>query len=90
MTSASGARLALANPLNRVAASLDRPGTITSDADGQGATVTLVSWAAQLTLTYQRRKASGAYENVYNIVLTPTRTQRRAPVSKTVSLSSDG
>jgi hypothetical protein len=88
--SASGAGLALANPLNRVATSLDRPGTVTPDADGQGATVTLVSGAAQLTLTYQRRKASGAYENAYNTVRTPTGTQRRAPVSKTVSLPSEG
>ena len=91
VTSASGARLALANPLNRVAASLDRSGTVTPDADGQGATVTLSGRvAARLILTYQRGKASGAYEDVYNIVRTPTGTLRRAPVSKTVSLPSEG
>jgi hypothetical protein len=91
VASASGTRLALANPLNRVTTSLDRPGTVTPDADGQGATVTLSGRAAaQLTLTYQRQKASGAYEDVYNIVRTKTGTQRRVPVSKTVSLPSEG
>ncbi len=41
---------------------------MTPDADGQGATVTLRgSGAARLVLTYQRQKASGVYEDVYNI-----------------------
>jgi hypothetical protein len=64
---------------------------VTPDADGQGATVTLGGRvAARLALTYQRRKASGAYEDVYNLVRTPTGTERRVPVSRTVSLPSGG
>ncbi|CAA9430564.1 GH43_33 / GH43 / GH43_31 / GH43_30 / GH43_ 34 / GH43_8 / GH43_4 / GH43_32 / GH43_17 / GH117 [uncultured Rubrobacteraceae bacterium] len=85
--SVSGARLALGNPLNRVAASLDRPGTVTPDADGRGAAVTLGGQgAARLTLTYQRKKASGVYEDVCNIVTTSDGAQRRDPVSVTVEL----
>ncbi len=85
--SASGVRLALTNPLNRVSANLDCPGTVTPDADGQGAVVALSGkGAARLTLTYQRRKASGVYEDVYNIVHTPDGAQRPEPVSVTVKL----
>ena len=87
VTSASGARLALANPLNRVSTSLDRPGTVTPDADSQGATVTLSGkGAARLTLAYQRQKASGLYEDAYNIVSTPDGAQRQELVSVTVKL----
>jgi hypothetical protein len=83
--SASGAQLALANPPNWVTASLDRPGTVMPDADGGGATVTLAGRrAARLTLTYQRQKASGAYEDVYNIFQMPEGTQRQELVSVTV------
>jgi len=90
VTSAPGARLALANPLNRVTASLDQPGTVTPDADGQGATVTIGGRvAARLTLTYQRRKAAGEYKDVYNLVRTPTGTERRTPVSRTISMPSE-
>ena len=85
--SVSGARLALGNPLNRVKASLDRSGTITPDADGRGATVTLGGrGAVRLTLTYQRKKGSGAYEDVYNIFTTSDGAQRQEPVSITVEL----
>jgi len=87
VSSASGSRLALANPLNRVAANLDRPGTVTPDADGQGAIVTLRgNGGARLVLTYQRRKASGAYEDVYNILSTPDGGQSQELVSVTLTL----
>jgi hypothetical protein len=42
--------------------------------------------AARLTLTYQRKKASGAYEDVYNVVTASDGAQRRDPVSLTVKL----
>ena len=75
------------NPLNWVSTSLDRPGTVTFDADGQGATVTLSGkGAARLTLAYQRQKASGLYEDAYNIVYTPDGAQRQELVSVTVKL----
>jgi len=83
--SASGALLALANPLNRVTVSLDRPGTVTPDADGQGATVTL-NGRGTARLTYQRRKAVGTYEDVYNIFETPDGAQRQELVSVAVKL----
>ena len=87
VSSASGARLALGNPLNTVAASLDRPGTVTPDSDGRGATVALGGkGAARLTLTYQRKKASGTYEDVYNVVTASDGAQRQDPVSLTVKL----
>ena len=85
VTSASGALLALANPLNRVAVSLDRSGTVTPDADGQGATVAL-NGRGTARLTYQRKKDSGAYEDVYNIFETPEGTQRQELVSLSVKL----
>ena len=88
VTSASGAQLALGNPLNRVSASLDRPGTITPDEDGFGATVTLGGkGAARLALTYQRQQASGNYEDTSNIFEAPSGKQRRAPVSMTITLA---
>jgi GH43 family beta-xylosidase len=87
VSSASGVHLALSNPLNRVATSLDRPGTITPDADGRGATVTLAGkGAARLTLTYQRKKASGAYEDAYNIFYTSDGTKRQVPVSVKINV----
>jgi Glycosyl hydrolases family 43 len=85
VSSASGAHLALANPLNRVTVSLDRPGTVTPDADGQGATVTL-NGRGTARLTYQRKKDSGAYEEVYNIFETPDGTQHQELVSVLVKL----
>jgi hypothetical protein len=85
VSSASGARLALANPLNRVTVSLDRPGTVTPDADGQGATVTL-NGRGTARVTYQRRKAVGTYEDVYNIFETPDGAQRQELVSVAVKL----
>ena len=85
VSSASGAHLALANPLNRVTVSLDRPGTVTPDADGQGATVTL-NGRGTARLIYQRRKAIGTYEDVYNIFETPEGTRRQELVSLAVKL----
>jgi hypothetical protein len=85
VSSASGALLALANPLNRVTVSLDRPGTVTPDADGKGATVTL-NGRGTARLTYQRRKAVGTYEDVYNIFETPDGAQRQELVSVAVKL----
>ena len=85
VSSASGAHLALANPLNRVIVSLDRPGTVTPDADGQGTTITL-NGRGTARLTYQRKKDSGAYEEVYNIFETPDGTQRQELVSVAVKL----
>jgi hypothetical protein len=85
VSSASGGLLALANPLNRVTVSLDRPGTVTPDADGQGATVTL-NGRGTGRLTYQRRKAVGTYEDVYNIFETPDGAQRQELVSAAVKL----
>ncbi|MBA2535283.1 MAG: family 43 glycosylhydrolase [Rubrobacter sp.] len=85
VSSASGARLALANPLNRVTVSLDRPGTVTPDADGQGATATL-NGKGTARLTYQRQKAAGTYEDVHNIFETPDGNQRQELVSVAVKL----
>jgi hypothetical protein len=85
VSSASGALLALANSLNRVTVSLDRPGTVTPDADGKGATVTL-NGRGTARLTYQRRKAVGTYEDVYNIFETPDGAQRQELVSVAVKL----
>jgi hypothetical protein len=65
--------------------SLDRPGTVTPDADGQGATVTLNGRGAA-RLTYQRRKAVGTYEDVYNIFQTADGAQRQQLVAVTVKL----
>jgi hypothetical protein len=64
VASADGVPLALDNPLNRVeakvadraVATIDSTGTLT--AHGPGRTT--------LTLTYQRKLASGAYNDVYN------------------------
>ena len=85
VSSVSGALLALTNPLNRVMVSLDRLGTVTPDADGQGATVNL-NGRGTARLTYQRKKASGAYEDVYNVFETPEGTQRQELVSVLVKL----
>ena len=85
VSSASGALLALANPLNRVTVNLDRPGTVTPDADGQGATITL-NGRGTARLTYQRQKAAGTYEDVYNIFETPDGTRRQELVSVSVKL----
>jgi Glycosyl hydrolases family 43 len=85
VSSASGAWLALANPPNRVTVNLDRPGTVTPDGDGQGATVTLTG-RGTARLTYQRRKAVGTYEDVYNIFEMPDGAQRQELVSVAVKL----
>jgi hypothetical protein len=62
--SAAGAAMPLANPLNRVQVMLDRAGTVTRDADGAGATVS-VDRAALVTLIYQRKQADGDYVDVH-------------------------
>jgi hypothetical protein len=62
--SADGVPLALGNPLNRVKATVADPAIATVDETG-----TVVGhhrgWTT-LTLTYQRKLASGAYNDVYN------------------------
>ena len=65
--------------------SLDRPGTVTPDADGKGATVTL-NLRETARLTYQRRKAVGTYEDVYNIFETPDGARHQELVSVAVKL----
>jgi hypothetical protein len=85
VSSASGAHLALANPLNRVTVSLDRPGTVTPDADGRAASVTL-NGRGTARVTYQRRKAVGGYQDVYNNFETPDGAQRQELVSVAVKL----
>jgi hypothetical protein len=52
---------------------------------GKGATVTL-NGRGTARLTYQRRKAVGTYEDVYNIFQTPDGAQRQELVSVTVKL----
>ena len=65
--------------------SLDRPGTVTPDADGKVATVTL-NGRGTARLTYQRRKAVGTYEDVYNIFETPDGARHQELVSVVVKL----
>jgi GH43 family beta-xylosidase len=62
--SADGVRLALGNPLNRVAATMADPRIATID--DKGTVVGRSPGRTTLTLTYQRRLASGAYNDVYN------------------------
>jgi len=66
--SADGAALALANPLNRVRATVANPGVATvQDADGSAGTVVAhAPGRTTVTLTYQREHASGAYVDVFN------------------------
>jgi beta-xylosidase len=68
VTSHRGAALALANPLNRVAASSSNPAVATIDATAAGGTVVAGSHGrTTITLTYQRELSSGGYADVYNI-----------------------
>jgi GH43 family beta-xylosidase len=63
--SADGAALALANPLNRVRATLAGSGVATLQASDDGATVSgLRPGRTTLTLTYQREHANGTYVDV--------------------------
>jgi hypothetical protein len=65
VTSAGGARLALANPLNRVDARGADPRVVTVTAGAHGATITAAHRGrTRLTLVYQRKRASGAYRDV--------------------------
>jgi hypothetical protein len=66
--SAAWVPLALANPLNRVVASVADPGvaTVTPGADDASATVTgTAPGRTVLTLTYQRQSSGGAYNDVH-------------------------
>jgi GH43 family beta-xylosidase len=62
--SADGVPLALGNPLNRVEATVADPAVATIEA---GTVVAHSPGSTTLTLTYQRRLASGAYNDVYNL-----------------------
>jgi GH43 family beta-xylosidase len=63
--SADGASLALGNPLNRVEAKVADPAVATID--DAGTIVAHGPGRTTLTLTYQRKLASGAYNDVYNL-----------------------
>ena len=82
--SADGAALALANPLNRVRATVANPAvaSVSPDANGSSGTVTAhAPGRTTVTLTYQREHASGAYVDVFNL-----RRHGRQPVSVRVSV----
>jgi hypothetical protein len=69
--SAPGPRLALGNPLNRVSATVADPSVATVDVRPGGAGGTVVARGrgrTTITLSYQRLLASGAYENVLNLL----------------------
>jgi hypothetical protein len=60
--------LALENPLNRVLATVARPGVASAKTNSDGASTTLTGVSAGrtfLTLTYQRQLASGTYRDVH-------------------------
>jgi hypothetical protein len=80
VASADGARLALANPLNRVVAKVADPriAEIQPAADGTGGTVVAkTAGRTTITLSYQRERAAGGYFDVFD----DTR-----PVSETVKV----
>lgn len=69
VSAATGARLALANPLNRVRVDSANPAVVRVEGlDGSHARLRAkepgTTW---VTLTYQREKASGAYADVYDL-----------------------
>jgi hypothetical protein len=69
VASADGARLALANPLNRVSATVADPRVVEIHpaADGAGGTVVAKARGrTTITLTYQRELAAGGYFDVVN------------------------
>jgi len=84
VTSAAGASLALANPLNRVSPTVanSRVADVRPDADGAGGTVVAkTAGKTTLTLTYQRRHAAGDYFDVFDDTW---------PVSQTVEIKVAG
>jgi GH43 family beta-xylosidase len=83
--SAAGARLALANPLNRVQASVENPrvATVRVAPDGAGGTVVAGSpGRTTITLTYQRALAAGGWSDVFNLLAT-----ERQPVTVTLDVT---
>jgi hypothetical protein len=75
--SADGARLALANPLNRVSATVANPRVVEIHpaADGAGGTVVAKARGrTTITLTYQRELAAGGYFDVVNDAWPVSRT----------------
>jgi hypothetical protein len=85
VTGATGARLALGNPLNRVRATVADPAVATIDAvAGDAATVVARGVGrTTLTLTYQRRLSAGGHADVYDL---PAGGDPR-PVSVTVRIT---
>jgi GH43 family beta-xylosidase len=84
VTSAAGAGLALANPLNRVSATVanSRVAEVRPDADGAGgAVIAKAAGHTTITLSYQREHAAGGYFDVFD----DTR-----PVSLTVDVKVTG
>jgi hypothetical protein len=69
VTSASGAELALANPLNRVRARVTDPRIATIQADAPDAAIVVGRHVGRTTLRlrYQRRSAAGSYYGVFNL-----------------------
>jgi GH43 family beta-xylosidase len=84
VTSAAGASLALANPLNRVSLRVANPriAEVRPDANGAGGTVVAkMAGKTTLALTYQRRHAAGDYFDVFDDTW---------PVSQTVDIKVTG
>jgi Glycosyl hydrolases family 43 len=84
VASASGALLALGNPLNRVAVAVGDPAVATFEPTGAtGGTLTAVSAGhTTVTLTYQRQLSTGGYRTVDDIGPDGTR-----PVSVTINVT---
>ncbi len=84
VASADGASLALANPLNRVVATVAdaRVAEIRPAADGAGGTVVAkAAGRTTITLSYQRERAAGGYFDVFD---------HARPVSQTVKVKVTG
>src|SRR5213595_3667064 len=84
VASAAGARLAPANPLNRVSATVANPrvAEVRPAADGTGgAVVAKAPGQTTITLSYQRRHAAGDYFDVFD---------DGSPVSHTVAVKVTG
>lgn len=65
--SKAGAALPLANPLNRTRFTIDRPDRVSVVSDGAGALIVtpLRPGAARITVSYQRKSATGDYVDVH-------------------------
>ena len=81
VTSAGGARLALANPLNRVRFRVARPGVarVVARRGGYARVTGLRRGSTRIRLTYQRKRASGGYVRILDRF-----GSRRVPVATTV------